>query len=347
MGCWQATYFQIWYIIKKKSMALNVNSAFNKFCDSSVNLQKSQVSQARRSREWLIGNIKLLADRKLIPPVFGDMTIKFGSFARSTKIRPLDDIDLMLCYRGCGGVYNIVEVNKTYTITFNSPVESFKGLCEDNVLNSRKIVENLKMQLANLSGYSQAEIHRNQEAVTLKLSSYPWNFDIVPCFVTTSDFYLIPDGNGNWKNTDPRIDNRRTTEANQRHQGKVLQWIRIMKYWRALDGNPWKAFPSYVFEQMLLDITEQLDFNQSMSKLVESTLSKLPGAAAKPIMDPKDIQGNLNTVSADEYYRMVTYAENHAIIAKQAIFEEYCYNAQLKAINDWKEILGSVFPFFS
>lgn len=180
-------------------MALNVNSAFNKFCDSSVNLQKSQVSQARRSREWLIGNIKLLADRKLIPPVFGDMTIKFGSFARSTKIRPLDDIDLMLCYRGCGGVYNIVEVNKTYTITFNSPVESFKGLCEDNVLNSRKIVENLKMQLANLSGYSQAEIHRNQEAVTLKLSSYPWNFDIVPCFVTTSDFYLIPDGNGNWK----------------------------------------------------------------------------------------------------------------------------------------------------
>lgn len=327
-------------------MALNVNSAFNEFCDSSVNLLKNQVSQARKSRNWLIDNIKLLADKKLIPPVFGDMNIKFGSFARSAKIRPLDDIDLMLCYRGCGGVYNIVEVNKTYTITFSSPVESFKGLCEDNVLNSRKVVENLKMQLANLSGYSQAEIHRNQEAVTLKLSSYPWNFDIVPCFVTTSDFYLIPDGNGNWKNTDPRVDNRRTTEVNQKHQGKVLQWIRIMKFWRALDGNPWKAFSSYVFEQMLLDMTEQLDFSLSTSKIVESTLSKLPSAVAKPIMDPKNIQGNLNTVGADEYYRMVTFAEAHAAIAKQAISDEFFNNSQQEAINDWKEIFGSVFPSF-
>ena len=26
------------------------------------------------------------------------------------------------------------------------------------------------------------EMHKNQEALTLQLKSYPWNFDIIPCF---------------------------------------------------------------------------------------------------------------------------------------------------------------------
>jgi hypothetical protein len=64
---------------------------------------------------------------------------------------------------------------------------------------------------SSLRDYNKAEMHRNQEAVTLQLKSYEWNYDIIPCFYANDDFYLIPDGNGNWKKTDPRIDAQRMT----------------------------------------------------------------------------------------------------------------------------------------
>ena len=82
-------------------------------------------------------------------------------------------------------------------------------MCSDgtDILNSRKVIEKFKSGLNNVSQYGSSEINRYQEAVTLKLLSYTWNFDIVPCFFTADDvngknYYLISDGNGDWKKTD-------------------------------------------------------------------------------------------------------------------------------------------------
>ena len=44
--------------------------------------------------------------------------------------------------------------------------------------------------------------------------------------------YLIPDGNGNWKKTDPRIDAANVTNLNQQHNGNILKVIRLAKYWQ-------------------------------------------------------------------------------------------------------------------
>lgn len=327
-------------------MALNVNSAFTEFCNNSVNLQKEQLSLARNSRDWLLKNINMLSSKGLIPSVYEEMNVKYGSFARSTKIQPLDDIDLMLCYCADGGEYYEEGESQKYTISYESPNDILSTLCENNILNSRKVVENLKLQLAQLPGYSKADIHRNQEAVTLKLSSYSWNFDIVPCFITTSGFYLIPDGGGNWKKTDPRIDNKRTSLANSQHGGKLLQWIRIMKYWKALDTNPWKCLSSYAFEQMLLDISEQIDFNRSTSLLIEATFNALSSAIIKPIWDPKKIQGDLNNILLFDRLNLKTYAETQKSFASNATYFEIYRNSDKDAIECWKQVFGSSFPSF-
>lgn len=218
-------------------MAYTVNTAFAQFIQDEVELDAIQTKTARNSRDWLLSNIENLAQTKKIPRLYGGKSIKHGSFARNTKIRPLDDIDLMVCYSGTGGVYHIVEENECYTISFSKGIQVLSNLCdEQGLLNSRKVIENLKGALANISGYAKADIHRNQEAATLQLTSYPWNFDIVPCFMTTSDFYLIPDGKGNWKKTDPRIDQQRITRINQANNGQLLGLIRLMKYWKNRNG---------------------------------------------------------------------------------------------------------------
>ena len=68
----------------------------------------------------------------------------------------------------------------------------------------------LKNELAKIYDYEKADIHKNKEAVTLKLNSYRWNFDIVPCFLQCQSmhsrkYYLIPDVESYWNKSDTRI----------------------------------------------------------------------------------------------------------------------------------------------
>ena len=138
---------------------------------------------------------------------YKDKILRFGSFERHTKIRPIDDIDLMLCLSG-EGTRTYMQSGDVFYIN-GSDSDSENGLMTDNTnyLNSTKVINRFITKLSDLQDYSKAEMHKNHEAATLQLKSYTWNFDIVPCFYTDTDFYLIPDGSGNWKKTDPRIDN--------------------------------------------------------------------------------------------------------------------------------------------
>lgn len=213
-------------------MPRTVRACFEAFNREIVNLDSGENDIANSSRDWLIGQIHNKCAEGVLPASYSEMDMKFGSFARKTKIRPLDDIDIMMCYKGQGGKYHVTNTDNIYDITMPDSIRVLSGLRNDNgTLNSRKVVENLKSALFNVPQYQKADIHRNQEAVTLKLSSYDWNFDIVPCFHTDTNFYLIPDGQGKWKPTNPVIDKKRLEDADN-NIGMTRQIIRTMKYWK-------------------------------------------------------------------------------------------------------------------
>lgn len=127
---------------------------------------------------------------------------------------------------------------------------------EDGSLYSRKVVNLLIKALGQIQHYKSAEKHRDDEVARLHLMSYPWNFDIVSCFYTAQQFYLIPDGQGNWKNTDPRIDRMRVTSVNQSHYQIALPLIRLMKYWKELKWG--KLVSSYMSEPIPLGMSWQV-----------------------------------------------------------------------------------------
>lgn len=160
----------------------------------------------------------------------------------------------MLCIAG-GGIRTYTEASECIYIYGDNSDKSNNLLSEGtNYLNSTKVNNRFISKLAALNDYSKAEMHKNQEAATLKLKSYTWNFDIVPCFYTTGEFCLIPDGSGNWKKTDPRIDNDRTTAINQKHNGNLLNLIRLVKYWNKRKVT--LTMGSYLLECMILQIYE-------------------------------------------------------------------------------------------
>lgn len=77
-------------------MATTVNSAFSEFMKDIVNLDPDIVSAARASRDNLLENIAEFDNQTDFFDLYDGFNVHFGSFARKTKCRELDDIDLMI-----------------------------------------------------------------------------------------------------------------------------------------------------------------------------------------------------------------------------------------------------------
>ena len=330
-------------------MATTVLSAFNKFQADVVNLQSEESKKARNSRDWLIEQIKSFSDKdKTFPFIYEEKIVPFGSFSRNTKKRPLDDIDIMVSIKSEGSTY--VEGLGTVKISVSDGSTRLKQLCDagTNNLNSIKVVNKYVSALKTVPQYQKADTKRNQEAAVLALSSYDWDFDIVPCFFTTADiygksYYLIPDGSGGWKKTDPVIDGERTTAINQKHDGHVLNVIRIMKYWNKRPTMP--SMSSYLLETMILNFYEGK--NTIASKYVDtelpSLLEYLQSNVFYAVQDPKGIQGDINNLSWEDRVKISERAEsdkNKALVAR--IFEQE--EDMKNSINKWAEIFGNEFP---
>lgn len=327
-------------------MAKTVNSAFNIFNKDFVNLDTAETKTARSSRDWLITQLTNLPNKiDGFPRLYEGMHIKFGSFARNTKIRPLDDIDLILTFSADGTTYWTHSYGKSYTLTVPDTATNLKKFCYENsnTLNSIKLVNKLVSSLKEIGHYQSADIHRRQEAATLKLTSYDWNFDIVPAFYTDTGYYLIPNGNGGWKATDPRIDQKKVTDVNQKHSGSILQIIRTLKYWNRRAKIP--TIPSYLFENLILnyfnsenEISDYIDVN------IINFWYRLKDAIYYKVDDPKGFQDDLNTLSFDDKQKISEKAEETYYKGLEAYKFETEEKDQEKSINKWREIFGDNFP---
>lgn len=329
-------------------MAKTVITAFDEFLKEKVNLDSQISSSARSSRDWLIDQIHNFTNKdKDFPEFYKNIDIGFGSFARNTKKRELDDIDIMIGLSAQESTYS--EYSDCIEITVPDSATSLKNLCNDNsnILNSRKVINKFISNLKNISQYKKADINRNLQAAVLNLTSYTWSYDIVPCFFTKEDiygktYYLIPDGNGNWMKTDPRIDRDRVSTINQKFNGNVLNVIRIIKYWNKRPTMP--SIQSYLLENMILNY---YDTTSSCSDYVDlevpKILSYIHNNIFNSVYDPKGIQGDLNTLSWEDRKKISdrAYSDyNKAIEARN--FEND--KDQKSSINKWAEIFGGDFP---
>jgi hypothetical protein len=332
-------------------MVKTVNEAFAVFLKNNVNLDPNQTLTARKSRNWLIDQISSFPDKDVsFPRLYSEKNIQFGSFARRTKKRELDDIDQMITMSAEGAYYR--ELVDRIEIHVPDSAYQLKLLCFDNtnVLNSIKVINKFVKLLGKVPQYQKAEIKRNQEAATLNLTSYPWVFDLVPCFFTqpnyfNKDYYLIPDGRGHWKKTDPRIDRQRVTDVNQSHDGNVLNVIRLMKYWNRRPTMP--SMSSYLIENMILDFYSKL--SDKASNYVDIEVSTLFYYIKEMIYyrvdDPKGIQGDINQLSNDDRDKISkrAYADYQKAVEARELEKN---NDHRLSIAKLREIFGSNFPLY-
>ena len=328
-------------------MARTIQSALKQMIEENVNMPSEGVKKSRASRDWLLERIESFETSTQHLYFCKNFNLHFGSFSRRTKVRPIDDIDIMIGLNGHllywnDNIYDYINCS----IHLKQDVQD-SGLwkdClnEDKSLNSTKLLNKFKSALTNISHYENADIHRKQQAITLKLSSYKWNFDLVPCFHTTSGVYLIPNGNGGWMKTNPEKDQELVTSINKKHNGNFLELVRLVKYWnsKAFDRKA-NIKPSYLLEVMLAnyyssredlyDIEFEFEFEQSLNYLRTGIWNI--------VNDPKNIEGNLNHLSYEEKINLTSRINNdlkNIEDAKKVSAEQ--------SFEYWKIVLGNEFP---
>ncbi len=328
-------------------MATTVNEAFAEFMKNIVNLEPEITATARGSRDWLLQQIDLIPGRHpAFPKLYPEVHLHYGSFARRTKIRELDDVDLIVGLSALGTTYASSAAGVTLTVPDGIALRNY---CHDgtNFLNSRKVINLFISYLSEVPQYSKADLKRNGSAAVLNLTSYDWVFDIVPAFFTTPEwdgrtYYIIPDGNGGWMKTDPRIDRDRTSEINQRHEGRILNLIRIIKYWNRRATMP--TIPSYFLECLALQYYQNAG---SVSAYIDVELpgifTFLSSAIYQSLNDPKQIQGDINTLTLDQRQAIAVKASADAVKAALARSQE-SGSQMSQSIGSWREIFGSEFP---
>lgn len=328
-------------------MATTVNNAFCEFMKDYVNLDPDVVAAARKSRDNLLDNIEEFSGNSFFQ-LYNGFNVHFGSFARKTKCRELDDIDLMIGISACGATYNSNDPWDNITITA-STTDSTQIECtrDDGTLNSVQVSNKFKKKLESVHEYSRSEIRRNGEAVILNLLSKEWSFDIVPCFhtVTESDgrsYYLIPNGSGNWKKTAPDKDKEHVTNSNQAQNGRLLELIRLCKKWNKVKNA--KTIPSYLLETIIVNYADSAtELSQWIDLRFRDALKYIADNIMNPVFDMKEIQGNINNLDFMDKYSIQKKAQADYEKACDAIAYESSGNPK-DSIKKWGEILGGDFP---
>ena len=335
-------------------MAYTVWGAFDKFRTDTVDLDPEVTRTGRSSRDYLVDQIKIVAKNNAAFPRLGGEYRPYGSFARRTKIQPLDDIDLLLVLSGRGTMENPTTELNTYRLKITdstSPLALFSEASNcffdtAKYVHSTKVLNAIKTGIAAVPNYSRADIKRTGVAVTLNLTSRPWVFDIVPAIEVGDPvkYYLIPNGKGQWMRTDPRIDSTNVTTATAKHSGKLLPTLRLLKYWNRRTTKP--RLESYYFETLVLKTFAPGSAITSYPAAVKHFFDNGSTYLWQSCPDPKGLG-----VALDASVDYTTKTKVAKAMKEAATWAGYAllYDGQSdtkNAIYWWGRVFGSAFPAY-
>ena len=344
-------------------MPTNVNDAFNAFINEIIAISPNQKDTAKASKSYLFDQVDKLAEDGNIPTIVRGKHLQFGSFYRGTKNTPLDDIDVIVCYHALNSVSMNENSWDNIKLIVNGNDKHLLSLCDKKYkpysygeyeyeLNSNKVKNNLLSNLQKIENYGKAELHARGEAVTLSLKSYDWTFDIVPAFhyeKNNETIYVIPNGNGKWKKTNPKKEMERVKENDKLFYNMPSKVIRLVKYWNKRGKMP--TITSYVLETAVLDFFDTLMIPKEDQRLwpdllFRDALKYISNNISKPINDSKGIEGNINNLSYMERFKIQERAGNDYRKACNAIKAELEEKDMKKSINVWRDIFGDEFPAY-
>ncbi|KPV54313.1 hypothetical protein SE17_04555, partial [Kouleothrix aurantiaca] len=257
-------------------------------------------------------------------------------------------IDMLIKLDGSGLSHSSYGMY-TYRLWLKDSSSPLRYLTNDNddYLNSTKVLNKIKSSVSSISTYRNSVIKRNGVAVVLNLTSYDWNFDLVPAYGASDGqggtaFFLIPDGKGNWIATDPRKDQDAITSANKAQNGYLIPLMRLIKYWNTRYYHC-PTLPSYYLETLLINgLRYHYPALSSVKVTVPIAFDALATGLLQSCPDPKGLGPNLDaSLGWDDRSKVSSKAIDMAKYARWAL--EYEQKDDHKEAYKW---WGFIFPDF-
>ncbi len=322
-----------------------IHTALDNFLQAELTLSTWQITQGSKSHLYirsLLGN-KWTQDPTFPRLIDGDFLS--GSYARGTKIFPLDDIDVMMVIDGAG----LYAIRKGETINAEvrgsshgiNPV--MQHLNVNGLLSSRKVIELFCDALRQ--SHPNSKVKPSGQAVNVQLAN-GLGIDVVPCFHIIPrnlerEFYYIPIGGTSdyWLTTNPKIDAEITEGFDLTHDGKFKGLVRLVKHWNKvfnagrlrsyhLETLTWWAFQDFAGQITQFDIALLHFFRRAQ------TLLAVPCPDATQLGEPVD--GYLMDV--DRQTSLQKIAETIDLLFKAG----YLFGSTNEAtkLHAWKLLLG-------
>lgn len=203
---------------------ISIPDAFLKFKSRLEITQGERDDASRRQRRI----------RELLRDVF-DLERDFltGSYARNTKTKPLEDVDIF-CVLG--------EKERKYRNR-----------------NPSDLLEAFRIPLAQEYGASNVRVQRRSVQVDFCVlvenedaGEKVMSFDVVPAF-PESNHYEIPDTKlSSWVKTDPEVHMEAATASNKTFSEKWVPIVKMLRKWNQTSGKP--ITPAFLIEVMALQI---------------------------------------------------------------------------------------------
>lgn len=248
----------------------SVDRSLDTFLQEEIAIPSTARSSASTSQNYLRNVLRNKANLDSgFPEVLSTIDSDFlgGSFARHTKIWPLDDIDLFLPLDGGSLIYTNNGQRLPFTVGTDS---GFTRLDQDRwktgiYIDSTKVLNGLREGLRDTYPFSTVELDRHcvniQTTVAATSESEGIGFDVVPCFLLIPDngsatLYLVPNGTGGWIRSNPRKDTQLCAELHEYHHETYRKAVRLVKYWNKTQLH--NSFGSYYIELALSKRFQQL-----------------------------------------------------------------------------------------
>jgi SMODS domain-containing protein len=239
-----------------------------------------------------------------------------GSYARHTKIHPLNDIDVML-------VRNAGRVGLT-----SGGVAPYQALDEIVGAARRAFPQGMAAK-------------RQARSVNLSFQGLDFGFDLIPAWLRSPDGYWIPDADqGLWIPTDPQVHERLMTTENERSGGRLKPVIKMVKHW---SRNNLDLLCSFHVELVCARVFREQRV-ESYQHGVALVLVSLPSVVGVPMMDPVYGQNRVDKpLSGADLEGMKSRVNLAAANAREA-FQLEAAGRHNDAISKWGYIFLRGFP---
>lgn len=196
-------------------MSLTTSQAMKQFLNdvTTSDYQKTSIIEARKSR--VVENLTAAFPKTSSLPF--SHAILMGSAAKSTIVRPMDDIDVLAVFSNENDAWN----------TYRWDSKSF-------IYRVRRAYD----------GLEAAQVGTRGQAVRVLFES-GGHVDIAPVFSHGNDVYGLPDGAGGWINTAPTVANSWFAAQNADLGYHLAPLVRLLKKWNSAHS---KHFRSYHLE---------------------------------------------------------------------------------------------------